>query len=176
MATGQYDGVSASGDASNRMIAAGTVAPVNTDLIPNYADIFDALKNKPHNSVDGVPYGVPHGRGANVLLYNTEVFPEAPTSWDPVWEGAARARRQDQHLQLPDLHRRCRPAPDAEAARPWDHRSLPAQPGAVRRGSRAAQGSRASIAIYWGTAAEQIASFAAGDAVVGTSWQYRPTT
>src|SRR5688500_6639119 len=33
MRTGQYDGVSASGDASLRLTAGGAVAPVNTDLI-----------------------------------------------------------------------------------------------------------------------------------------------
>ncbi len=86
MATGQYDGVSASGDATLRMISAGTVAPVNLDLIPNYENVFDALKNQPHNTVDGVSYGVPHGRGANVLLYNTDTFPEPPTSWDVIWD------------------------------------------------------------------------------------------
>ena len=40
MRTGQYDGVSASGDATNRLIAAGDVAPINTDLIADYKDIF----------------------------------------------------------------------------------------------------------------------------------------
>jgi putative spermidine/putrescine transport system substrate-binding protein len=35
MRTGQYDGVSASGDATLRLIYAGDVAPVNTDLVPN---------------------------------------------------------------------------------------------------------------------------------------------
>ena len=39
MRTGNYDGVSASGDATLRLIAAGDVAPVNTELIPNYADV-----------------------------------------------------------------------------------------------------------------------------------------
>ena len=60
MKTGEYDVVSASGDASLRLIYGGDVAPVNTDLIPNYADIFDNLKLQPWNSVDGVAYGVPH--------------------------------------------------------------------------------------------------------------------
>ena len=44
MRTGQYDGVSASGNASVRLIAGGDVAPVNTDLIPNYADVFDGAQ------------------------------------------------------------------------------------------------------------------------------------
>ena len=40
MQSGEYDGVSASGDATTRLIAGGEVAPVNVDLIPNYADVF----------------------------------------------------------------------------------------------------------------------------------------
>ena len=74
MQSGEYDGVSASGDATLRLISGGEVAPVNTDLIPNYADVFDGLKDQPWNSVDGVPFGVPHGRGANLLVYNTQAF------------------------------------------------------------------------------------------------------
>ena len=38
--------VSASGDATLRLIAAGDVAPVNTDLIPNYADEWRFLKDR----------------------------------------------------------------------------------------------------------------------------------
>src|SRR5262245_47157328 len=72
MQSGDYDGVSASGDATLRLINGGDVAPVNTDLVPNYADVFDALKDQPHNTVDGVNYGIPHGRGANLLMYNTD--------------------------------------------------------------------------------------------------------
>ncbi|MBI3745094.1 MAG: spermidine/putrescine ABC transporter substrate-binding protein, partial [Chloroflexi bacterium] len=44
MKTGQYDGVSASGDASLRLIYGGDVAPVNTALVPNYATITPFLK------------------------------------------------------------------------------------------------------------------------------------
>ena len=74
MQSGDYDGGSFSGDATQRLMVGGIVAPVNTDLvIPNYANIFEGLKNKAHNSLDGVPYGVPHGRGPNLLMYNTDV-------------------------------------------------------------------------------------------------------
>ncbi len=91
MQTGEYDGVSASGDATQRLIAGGEVAPVNTDLIPNYADVFDDLKLQPWNSVDGVAYGVPHGRGANLLVYNTELYPTAPDSWSEMFEPTSAA-------------------------------------------------------------------------------------
>ena len=89
MKTGQYDVVSASGDASLRLIASGDVEPVNTDLVPNYADVFDGLKMKPWNSVNGVAYGIPHGRGANLLMYNTDVVKPAPTSWGAVFDPAS---------------------------------------------------------------------------------------
>ena len=53
MKTGQYDGVSASGDATLRLIYGGDVAPVNTDLVPNYKTISPFLKNGNWNSVNG---------------------------------------------------------------------------------------------------------------------------
>ena len=68
MKTGQYDGVSASGDATLRLIYGGDVAPVNTTLVPNYATISTFLKDQPWNSVNGQMYGIPHGWGANVLM------------------------------------------------------------------------------------------------------------
>src|SRR6478609_11076875 len=86
MRTGQYDTVSASGDATLRFIAAGDVEPMNTSLITNYPDIFDALKNQPWNSVRNVPYGIPHGRGANLLMYRTDLVKPAPDSWGAVFD------------------------------------------------------------------------------------------
>ncbi len=92
MQTGEYDGVSASGDATTRLIAGGEVAPVNVNLIPNYVDVFEGLKLQEHNSVDGVPYGVPHGRGANLLVYNTEAFADgAPDSLSVMFDGGTPA-------------------------------------------------------------------------------------
>ncbi|HNM98247.1 MAG TPA: extracellular solute-binding protein, partial [Marmoricola sp.] len=81
MKTGQYDVVSASGDASLRLIAGGDVAPVNTDLTPNYADVWSFLKDRDWNSVNGQSYGVPHGYGANLLMYRTDKVTPAPDSW-----------------------------------------------------------------------------------------------
>ena len=70
MRTGQYDGVSASGNASARLVAGGDVDPVNVDLVPNYKDVFADLKDQPYNTFDGTHYGIPHGRGANLLMWN----------------------------------------------------------------------------------------------------------
>ncbi len=84
--SGQYDVVSASGDASLRLVYGDLVQPVDTSLVPNYADILPDLKDKAWNTVDGVNYGIPHGRGANLLLYPTKQYPTAPDSWADMWE------------------------------------------------------------------------------------------
>jgi putative spermidine/putrescine transport system substrate-binding protein len=84
--SGEYDLVTASGDASLRLIRGGTVQPVNIDLIPSYDSVDDRLKEAPWHTVDGTHYGTPYLWGSNVLMYNTDVFPEAPTSWNVVFE------------------------------------------------------------------------------------------
>src|SRR3954447_20045269 len=89
MKSGQYDGVSASGDATLRLIAGGDVAPVNFSLISNYANVFDGLKNQSYNTVNGVGYGVPHGRGANVLMYDPTVVTTKPDSWSTVFDASS---------------------------------------------------------------------------------------
>jgi putative spermidine/putrescine transport system substrate-binding protein len=176
MATGQYDGVSASGDATLRMIAAGTVAPVNLDLIPNYENVFDALKNQPHNTVDGVSYGVPHGRGANVLLYNTDTFAEPPTSWDVIWDAdspaagkisvynymifiadaALHLKQTNPDLGIDDIYQLNEEQFDAAVA-------LLQQQSAI-------------VGERWNLATDQITSFGSGAMLAGSSWQYQLNT
>lgn len=86
MNEGGFDLVTASGDASLRLIAGGTVQEVNIDLIPSYNTVDERLQNAPWHTVDGKHYGVPYQWGSNVLMYNTDVFAEAPTSWDVVFK------------------------------------------------------------------------------------------
>ena len=86
MKTGEYDVVSASGDASLRLIASADAAPVNTDLLKSYADIQPFLKDRAWNSVDGQMYGIPQGWGANLLMWRTDKVKPAPTGWDAVFE------------------------------------------------------------------------------------------
>lgn len=89
MKSGDYDVVSASGDATLRLIAGGYVQPVNTDLLKNFADIRSFLKNTPYNSVDGQMYGMPQGWGANLLTYNPQVVKPAPTSWADMFSASS---------------------------------------------------------------------------------------
>jgi len=86
MNEGGFDLVTASGDASLRLVAGGRVQPVNIDLIPSWKNLDERLKDAAWHTVDGVHYGVPYMWGPNVLMYNTEVFKEPPTSWNVVFE------------------------------------------------------------------------------------------
>jgi putative spermidine/putrescine transport system substrate-binding protein len=86
MNEGGFDLVTASGDASLRLIKGKRVQPVNVDLIPSFKDVDERLQNAPWHTVDGQHYGTPYQWGANVLAYNSKVFPEAPKSWSVVFE------------------------------------------------------------------------------------------
>ncbi len=172
MQSGDYDGGSFSGDATSRLMAGGVVSPINPALIPNYANIFEGLKNKTHNSLGGVPYGVPHGRGPNLMMYNTETITTEPTSWDPVWEGgsayAGKISIYDSSIYIADaaLHLMTT-QPDLGITNPYQLNE--AQFNAA---IALLEQQRDNGALYWGTYSDQVASYAAGDVVVGTSWQF----
>ena len=86
MAKGGYDLVTASGDASLRLIGGKRVQPINTALIPNWKNLDPRLKDAPWYTVKQQTYGAPYQWGPNVLMYNTSTFPTAPTSWSVVFE------------------------------------------------------------------------------------------
>ena len=86
MNEGGFDLVTASGDASLRLIAGRRVQEINIDLVPSWDKIDPRLHNAPWHTVGGKHFGVPYQWGSNVLMYNTEVFPEPPTSWEVVFE------------------------------------------------------------------------------------------
>ncbi|HTP09651.1 MAG TPA: ABC transporter substrate-binding protein [Anaerolineae bacterium] len=86
MNQGGFDLVTASGDASNRLISGGKVQEINTDLIPSWKNVDPRLQNAPWHTVNGKHYGTPYQWGPNVLMYNTKVFPTPPSSWDVVFK------------------------------------------------------------------------------------------
>jgi putative spermidine/putrescine transport system substrate-binding protein len=171
MRTGQYDTVSASGDATLRLIAAGDVEPVNTDLIKNYPDIFDALKNQPWNSVDDVAYGIPHGRGANLLMYRTDKVKPAPDSWGVVFDGASdysgAVTAYDSPIYIADAALYLmKTQPDLGIKNPYalDKDQLDAAVELLRKQS-------ANVGEYWSDYLKEIQAFKDGTSVVGTTWQ-----
>jgi len=86
MNQGGYDLVTASGDASLRLIAGGKVQAIDAARVPSYGTVDQRLQDAAWHTVEGKHYGVPYQWGPNVLMYNTKVFKEAPTSWSVVFE------------------------------------------------------------------------------------------
>ena len=172
MRTGQYDLVSASGDASLRLIVGGDVAPLNLDLIRNFSDdIVPGMKGQIYDTINGQAYGVPIGRGANILQYNEEVTGTAPDSWSVVWEAdspyAGKVTAYDAPIYIADAavylmyHN-----PELGITNPYalDETQLAAAVDLLKQ-------QNAIIGEYWSDPAAQIGSFVGGNTVVGTSWE-----
>ena len=173
MQSGEYDGISASGDATTRLIASGLVAPIDTSVFENYDNVFEDLKNLPHNTVDGVNYGVPHGRGPNLLAWNSEEVTTAPSSWAPIWEDGADYAGQisiyDSSIFIADA------ALHLMATQPELGIENPYQLSQEQFDAAIAllEELDANDPLYWSDFNDQIASYASGDVVVGTTWPYQ---
>ena len=171
MRTGQYDVVSASGDATLRLIAAGDVEPMNTSLVTNYPDIFDSLKNQPWNSVNGQMYGIPHGRGANLLMYNTDVVKPAPDSWSAVFDQAGaqagKVTAYDSPIYIADAALYLKATkPELGIKDPYalDEKQLAAAVDLLKAQSK-------NVGEYWSDYLKEIQAFKTGSSTVGTTWQ-----
>ncbi|MBF8289706.1 MAG: extracellular solute-binding protein [Chloroflexi bacterium] len=171
--SGAYDGISASGDATTRLIAGGYAAPVNTALFKNYANVFAGMKDLKHNTVDGVNYGVPHGRGPNLLAYNSDVITTPPTSWDSVWEDGSMYQGKisiyDSSIYIADaaLHLMTK-QPDLKITNPYQLNQAQFDAAIALLEKQKANG-----ANYWGSYSDQVSQYASGDVVTGTTWQFQ---
>jgi putative spermidine/putrescine transport system substrate-binding protein len=175
MRSGQYDGVSASGNATARLVDGGNVAPVNVSLVPNYRTIFNDLKNQPYNTFNGVHYGIPHGRGANLLMWNPNDVKPAPTSWNVMLDPKLAARYKgrisayDDPIYIADAavylksHR-----PELGIENPYELNEEQ-----FNAAVQLLKEQRPYVGEYWSEATKQISAFANGDSVVGTTWQYQ---
>lgn len=171
MRTGQYDGVSASGDATLRLIYGGDVAPVNTSLVPNYATISDFLKLKAWNSAGGKMYGIPHGWGANVLAYNSAVVTPAPDSWSSVFDKdspyAGKITAYDSPIYIADaaLYLSVK-QPSLGIKDPYSltEKQLDAAVDLLKT-------QNANIGEYWSDYTKAVESLDSGSTVLGTTWQ-----
>jgi putative spermidine/putrescine transport system substrate-binding protein len=171
MRTGRYDGVAASGDATLRLIAGGDVAPVNTDLIKNYPDVFDGLKDQPFNSVDGRMYGVPHGRGANLLMWRSDKVDPAPDSWGAVFDPDSpykgKVTAYDNPIYIADAAlylKATRPDLAIENVYELDDKQFRAAVDLLEQ-------QNGIVGEYWSDSTREQAAFADGTSVIGTTWQ-----
>jgi putative spermidine/putrescine transport system substrate-binding protein len=171
MKTGQYDGVSASGDATLRLIYGGDVAPVNTALVPNYQTISSFLKNRPWNSVKNQMYGIPHGWGANLLMARTDKVTPAPDSWGAVFDPSSpykgKITAYDSPIYIADAALYLKATkPDLKITDPYELND--AQFTAAVDLLKQQHG---LIGEYWSDYTKEVSAFESGDSVVGTTWQ-----
>jgi putative spermidine/putrescine transport system substrate-binding protein len=176
MDTGNYDGVSASGNLSGRLVAAGEAAPVNVDLIPNYADIFPALKDQPYNTFGGVHYGIPHGRGANLLAWRSDIITSELDSWSALFDPNTPAKGKlsvyDDPIYIADAAVYLMSTqPDLGITNPYelDQKQFDAAVSLLK-------GQRPNVAEFWTDATAQIQAYTAGEVTAGTTWQYQVNT
>lgn len=167
----QFDVISASGDASLRLVAGGFVQPVNVDLIPSYKEIFDSLKDRDWNTVDGVHYGIPHGRGANQIMWRTDIVDPAPTSWqamfDPNSPYAGKFSVYDAPIYIADaavVLMKTRPELGIKNPYALDETQFAAAVDLLKK-------QKPAVGEYWVDYTKQIDSFTNGNTVLGTTWQ-----
>jgi len=173
MRTGNYDGVSASGNATLRLIAGGDVSPVNTALFTNYKDIWSGMKDKPWNSVNGQMYGIPHGYGANLLMWSPKAKGVSGNSWSSVFDASQMAANKghvtayDDPIYIADaaLYLKAH-QPDLKITNPYelDQKQFDAAVNLLKT-------QRKYIGQYWADYTKEQAAFANGDSTVGTTWQ-----
>jgi putative spermidine/putrescine transport system substrate-binding protein len=175
MRTGQYDGVSASGNATARLVDGGDVDPINVDLVPNYKDVFADIKDQPYNTFDGVHYGIPHGRGANLLMWNTNDVKPAPKSWAVILDPKQAAKYKgkisayDDPIYIADAAVYLKAhQPDLGIVNPYElnEEQFNASVDLLKK-------QHPYVGEYWSDFAKQISAFTNGDDQVGTTWQYQ---
>jgi putative spermidine/putrescine transport system substrate-binding protein len=178
MNQGGFDLVTASGDASLRLVAGKKVQPINTALIPSWNTLDPRLQSAPWHTVDGVHYGVPYQWGPNVLAYNSNVFKEAPTSWSVVFEeqtlpdgksNKGRVQAYDGPIYIADAALYLsKKKPELGIKNPYELNKE--QYAAV---IALLQSQRALIGRYWHDATVQVDDFKNEGVVASSSWPYQ---
>ena len=165
---GQYDMVSASGDASLRLIYGGDIAPVNVKLVKPWTQFFPVFKSPPNNTVKGVHYGISLQFGPNVLMWNTKAIKQAPTSWaalyDPQFKG--KVTIPDNPIQIADAALYLSKAqPSLGITDPYElnKTQFDAAVSLLKK-------QRPLIKKFWVYASDEEQLFKGGDVVIGSAW------
>ena len=171
---GQYDLVSASGDADLRLIYGGNVRPVNVNLIPGWKDFYPFLKSPSFNTIDGVHYGVSLEFGPNVLLYDKSAFPTPPTSWSTIYDKkySGKVSVPNNAIQIADAALYLsKSKPSLGITDPYEltQTQFDASVALLKQ-------QKPLIKKYWGLASEEISLFQNHEVVVGAAWPYQTGT
>ena len=174
----QYDGVSASGDATLRLIGNGDVAAIDPTMFPDFANVAPFLQNAPHYVVGGKHYGVPHGWGGNSLMYRTDVVSPAPTSWNVVFDPTA---SQPYQGKITDYDSPIYIADAALYLKAHDSSLGITDPYELNQAQFDAavnllKTQHPWVGDYWSLYSKEIDNFTSKAVVVGTTWPYQVNT
>jgi putative spermidine/putrescine transport system substrate-binding protein len=168
---GQYDLVSASGDADLRLIYAGDVKPVNINLVPSWNQFHPFLKSPPFNTINGIHYGVSLQFGPNDLLYSKKTFSTPPTSWSVIYSPKYRGEVTipNNPIQIADaalylsVHQ-----PALGITDPYEltQTQFTAAVNLLKQ-------EKPLIKKFWNLASDEISLFQNGETVVGAAWPYQ---
>jgi putative spermidine/putrescine transport system substrate-binding protein len=170
----QYDMVSASGDATLRLISGGDVQAVNVNLVPEWKNFIPQLQSPPHNTVNGVHYGISLQWGPNSLLYNTKSVAPAPTSWEAIYNRRYRGAVTvpSNPIQIADAALYLSKAqPSLDISDPYE--LTEAQ---LNASVKLLKEQRPLIKKYWTGAADEAELFKSGDVVIGAAWPLATNT
>jgi putative spermidine/putrescine transport system substrate-binding protein len=171
---GQYDLVSASGDADLRLIYGGDVRPININLIPSWKDFHTFLQSPSFNTIGGKHYGVSYEFGPNVLLYSTKTFPTAPTSWSVLYSSkySGQITVPNNPIQIADAALYLsKTQPGLGITDPYEltQKQFNATVGLLKQ-------EHPLVKKYWDLASQEISLFQSGTTVVGAAWPYQTNT
>jgi putative spermidine/putrescine transport system substrate-binding protein len=168
---GQYDMVSASGDADLRLIYSGDVRPMNEKLIPDFANFQTYFKSPPYNTISGVHYGISLQWGPNTLLYNTKKFVNPPTSWNVLYDktNTGLVTVPDNPIQIADAALYLmKTQPNLKITDPYELKQ-----NQFDAAVKLLKDQRPLIKKYWALASDEISLFQNGDVTVGAAWPYQ---
>jgi putative spermidine/putrescine transport system substrate-binding protein len=171
---GQYDMVSASGDADLRLIYGGDVKPVNINLIKSWNNFHSFLKSPPFNTIGGKHYGVSLQFGPNVLLYSKKTFSSSPNSWSVLYDQAhaGKITVPNNPIQIADAALfLSKVRPSLGITDPYEL-TQPQFDAAVTLLER----QHPMVKKYWDLASQEISLFQSGTTVVGAAWPYQTNT
>src|SRR5215831_12817359 len=171
---GQYDLVSASGDADLRLIYGGDVKPININLIPQWKNFHPFLQNPSFNTIGGKHYGVSYEFGPNVLLYSKKTFPSAPTSWSVIYNKkyAGQVTVPNNPIQIADAALYLsKTQPSLGITDPYE--LTQAQFNAA---VNLLKQQKPLIKKYWDLASQEESLFQSGTTVVGAAWPLQTNT
>jgi putative spermidine/putrescine transport system substrate-binding protein len=165
---GQYDMVSASGDASLRLIYGKDVQPVSVSRVPAWKQFFKAFQSPPNNTVNGKHYGISLQWGPNTLLYNTQKVKPAPTSWGAIYDPKFKGRVTVPYnpIQIADVAlylSKTRPGLGISDPYELNKTQFDAAIALVKK-------QKPLVKKYWGLSSDEVSLFKNGDTWIGAAW------